>query len=124
MGLTKAFFSAPIPVPLTFRQRVKTESGFEDKDFPVVLTFNRESVGQQNGLNIAASLFNDGDNYERFCRQLAVEPEGIDDFPKDQRSLYERAREYFAGGDYTELIRFAVMEVERAQKPLEFFRGF
>lgn len=124
MGLTKAFFSCPIIVPFTFRQRVKTESGIEDQDFLILFTFNRETVGQQNGLNIAASLFNDGDNYERFCRQLATEPEGIDDFPKDQRSLYERAREYFAGGDYTELIRYAVMEVERAQKPLEFFRSF
>lgn len=124
MGITKAFFSAPIIVPFTFRQRVKTENGIEDRDFPVLFTFNRESVGQQNHLNIATSLFNDSDNFERFCRQLATEPEGIDDFPNDGRSLYERARDYFAGGDYMELIRYAVLEVERAQKPLEFFRGF
>lgn len=123
MGITKTFFTAPIIVPLTFRQRVADKSGgFENKDFPVVFTFNRESDGQQNGLKVAASLFSDSDNFERFCRQLAVEPQGIDDFPKEGGTLYERAKAYFSDGDFTELIRFVVMEVERAQKPLEFFR--
>lgn len=122
MGLTKTFFTDPIIVPLTFRQKVRTEEGIEDKDFQIILTFNRESVGQQNGLKVAASLFSDGDNFERFCRQLATEPEGIDDFPKEG-SLYERAASYFSGPGYTELIRYVVLEVERAQKPLEFFRS-
>lgn len=127
MGLTKNFFTAPVILPITFRANVETKNGIETVDYPVVLRVNRESVGQRNGIEVAASLLNDSDNLERFCKLLASDPEGIDDFPKapeDDRPLEIRAREYFAGPVYTELINYVVLEVERAQKPVEFFRGF
>ena len=127
MGLTKAFFSAPVIVPVTFRVTVESDGKIETRDFQVVLRMKRETAGQVNALSRVASLFDDGDNLDRFCRQLATEPDGIDDFPKapeDERPLEIRAREYFAGDAYTALVQYVVMEVEKAQKPLEFFRGF
>lgn len=36
---------------------------------------------------------------EYICGLLTKEPVGIDDFPKDGRSLYERAVDYFSSGD-------------------------
>lgn len=120
MGLTKSFFTKPIEVNLTFRETVNGET----VDYPITLIFNRETVGQRNDLTVAASLFSETDNFDRFCKQLACEPKGIDDFPKGKKPLEERAREYFAGEGYKDLIAIAVMEVERAQKPLEFFRSF
>lgn len=123
MGITKTFFNSPIVVPMTFRRTVRDGDEFKDEDSLVVFTMNRESVGSQNGAAVATSLFNDGDNYERFCNLLAVEPEGIDDFPRDETPLKDRARLYFASPHYRDLIQYVVMEVERASKPLELFRG-
>jgi hypothetical protein len=124
MGLTKDFFTKPILVTATFRQQEQTANGAEFVDYPASFLMNRESVGQRNGVAVAASLFNDADNFERFCKLLASEPQGFDDFPKDDTPLEKRAREYFGTGGYRDLIQYVVMEVERAQKPIEFFRSF
>lgn len=107
---------------MTFERVIRREDEFTTERFEVVFTLNRETVRQQNGISVAASLFSDADNYERFCNLLAIEPEGVDDFPRDERPLKERAREYFAEG-YRDLIQYVIMEVEKASKPLQLFRG-
>jgi hypothetical protein len=124
MGITKSFFNSPVIVPVTLRQKVEKDGEFYDVDHQIVFVMNRETVAQRNGAAVAASLFNSSDNLQRFSKMLAVEPKGIDDFPKDERALSERALEYFEGEGYNDLLQYVVMEVERAQKPLEFFRGF
>jgi hypothetical protein len=124
MGITKSFFSEPIIVGVTLHKSVKSKSGVEVKKYPAVFTMNRETVNQRNDLEIAASLFDNTENLSRFCRMLATEPEGFDDFPKGKKPLEERALEYFGGGGWDSLINHVVLEVERAQKPLEFFRSF
>jgi hypothetical protein len=124
MGITKSFFSAPIIVPVTLRQTVREDGDVKEVEYPAVFTLNRETVGQRNDLQVAASLFDSADNLARFCRMLAVEPEGFDDFPKGDKPLEARALEYFSGGGWDSLINYVVLEVERAQKPVEFFRGF
>lgn len=125
MGITKTFFSKPIIVPITLRQTVREGGEVKEVEYQAIFTLNRETVGQRNDLQVAASLFDSADNLARFCRMLACEPEGFDDFPKNKkRSLEERALEYFSGGGWDSLINYVVLEVERAQKPVEFFRGF
>jgi hypothetical protein len=125
MGIKKSFFSEPIIVPVTLRQTVRTKGKVEEVEYPAIFTLNRETVGQRNEVSVAASLFSSADNLARFCKMLACEPEGFDDFPKNKKqSLEERALEYFSGGGWDSLIQYVVMEVERAQKPVEFFRGF
>lgn len=124
MGLTRNFFTQPILVAITFRETVEKDGQHETVDYPVSFKMNRETVGQRNAIEVAAGLFNDKDNFERFCRQLAEPPKGIDDFPGGDSPLQERARQYFAPEGYKDLIQYVLMEVERAQKPVEFFRSF
>jgi hypothetical protein len=124
MGIKKSFFSEPIIVPVTLRRTVREKGKVEEVEYPTIFTLNRETVGQRNEVTVAASLFSSADNLARFCRMLATEPEGFDDFPKGKKPLEERALEYFSGGGWDSLIQYVVMEVERAQKPVEFFRGF
>jgi hypothetical protein len=123
MGLTKDFFIKPVIVLATYRAHIETDGVIETAEYVAVFRMNRETVGQRNGLD-APSFFSNADNLERFCKQLAIEPEGIDDFPADDRPLEIRAREYFSPDAYVDLIRHVVMEVEKAQKPIEFFRRF
>lgn len=118
MGLTKDFFTKPIRVTFTFQDT-------EGEKHQVVFTFNRETVAQADAQTVAGSIFSHGDNFERFCNLLACEPEGIDDFPSDSgRPLRERAKDYFADPAYQEIVTLALVEVERSQKPLEFFQRF
>jgi hypothetical protein len=124
MGLTRDFFTKPIIVPVTFRFSVPTKKGVTTKDFLIIFEMIRETVEQKNSQAVASSLFSDSNNFDRFCKQLAKEPQGIDDFPKGDSPLEERAREYFAPEGYRDLIQHVVMEVERAQKPSEFFQSF
>lgn len=123
MGLTRDFFTSPILVPVTLRRTVEKEGGFETVDYQVIFKMNRESVADKNNLAISASLFDSQNNLARFCKQLDTEPKGIEDFPTGDKPLQERALEYFAPEGYADLIQYVLMEVERAQKPLEFFRG-
>ena len=121
MGITKSFFSEPIIIGVTLRKSVKTKDGVEVKEYPAVFTMNRETVDLVKSAQVAASIFNTSDNLARFCALLACPPEGFDDFPKGKKSLEERALEYFGGGRWDALIQHVVMEVERAQRPVEFF---
>jgi hypothetical protein len=124
MGINKSIFSAPIIVPATLRQTVRENGNIQEVDYPIVFTLNRETVGQSNEIAVSGNLFSSSDNLARFCKMLACEPEGFDDFPKKgKKSLEERALEYFGGGGWDSLIQYVVMEVERAQRPVEFFRG-
>jgi hypothetical protein len=124
MYLDRDFFTKPIVVPVTFRRSVITETGVDTQDHQIIFEMNRESVTDKNISAVAASLFNDADNYRKFCRLLAEEPKGLPDFPKDERTLEDRALWYFAPEGYKDLILHVVMEVERAQKPAEFFQSF
>lgn len=117
-GITKDFFTKPLRVPCTFQT-------LDGKQFPVVFTIRRDTAAEATGQAVALSLFNAGDNYEWFCSHLESAPEGLDDFPLDNgTSLQDRARRYFSEPHWRELIAFIRMEVERAQKPVEFFQRF
>src|SRR5690242_15143061 len=124
LGLTRDFFTKPIVVPVTFREYIPKGRRVNTRDHLIVFEMRRETVAEINSRAVAACLFSDSDNYKRFCRMLAKEPEGIIDFPKEGGTLEERALEYFAPEGYRDLIQHVVMEVERAQKPQEFFQGF
>jgi hypothetical protein len=123
MGITKDFFTKPIPVSVTLVNRSTNEAGeVETEETVILFTMNRETAGTRKGLEVAATLFDDANNLARFCKQLAEEPQGIDDFPKEGGTLEQRALDYFTDSGYESVIQYVVMEVERAQKPLEFFR--
>lgn len=111
-------------MPITLRRTVRIDGEVKEVDYPALFTLNRETVAQRNDIQVAASLFDTADNLARFSKMLACEPEGFDDFPQGDRSLEDRALEYFADGGWASLINYVVLEVERAQKPVEFFRGF
>jgi hypothetical protein len=121
MGITKTFFNAPIIVPVTLRKTVREGDEFKQVDYPAVFTMNRQTVGQRNNLEVAKNLYNAPANLLLFCQMLVCEPEGFDDFPKDEKPLEERALEYFSGSGWGEIINHVVLEVERAQRPVEFF---
>lgn len=122
-GLTKASFNKPIPVQCTMRERTIVDGRVEVVEKVAIFSLNREAQAEKNSVVVAAALFDDASNFERFVKQLASEPMGFDDFPNDERPLEERAREYFSDGNYKDLIKFVVMEFDRAQHPVELFRG-
>jgi hypothetical protein len=70
----------------------------------------QRSAGQQSDL-------------DRFCKLLVSEPEGFDDFPKDDRPLSERAREYFSDTDMDYFVSDAIEVYQEVVSPRGFFRA-
>lgn len=62
-------------------------------------------------------------NIDRFCDFLIAEPGGFDDFPKDERKLSDRAREYFGPDDMQDFVNDAMNRYWEVVYPAEFFRG-
>ncbi|MGA9768400.1 MAG: hypothetical protein WBV94_05120 [Blastocatellia bacterium] len=58
---------------------------------------------------------------DRFCKLLADEPEGFDDFPKDERPISERAKEYFSDDDLSYFVADALAAYGEVVSPRAFF---
>lgn len=128
--LTRDYFTKPLPIGCTTRkQTVNEKNEIEYEDVKIIFYLNRETVAQMNGQSIFVAMIQKQAEegypivFERFCQQMGAEPVGFEDFPKDERPLVERAREYFAPEGFTDLILWAMEEFRRIQNPSDLFRG-
>lgn len=129
MGLTRDFFEQPIPVPITLlKNTVSDDKVVSQEKINMVFLLRREKNHEATEAAIASIVGNGANSAEvklaRFCNLLIEEPTGIDDFPKDERELKERAKDYFTGEQYEGLIRAIMIFYEQSTTPLEAYRSF
>lgn len=127
MGLTKDFFTKPIPVPCTLRKTVVDEVGNITTTDETLLFLLRREEQQEVDNSAQASILHTSSESDirlaRFSELLTAEPAGLDDFPRDERPLAERAKEYFGYKCFDVLIRSAMVYYDKAAYPAELFRG-
>lgn len=124
MGINRSFFEQPIPVPITLlKNTVNPDNTVSQEKVATLFILRREKNSEATQYAIASILGNGSNSAElklaQFCNLLIADPIGYDDFPKDERELKERAKDYFGGEQYQGLIRAIMLFYERSTTPLE-----
>lgn len=128
MGITKDFFSKPVVIPITLIENIiNEETGeIEQSKIRLLFTLRRETHAEATEAAVQSVLQPEtiGEvRFKQFCNLLQCEPSGFDDFPKDERPLRDRAKEYFTGDQYEPMIRTIMLFYEQATTPLEAYRS-
>ncbi len=115
MGFKKQDLVSDISVTLTYPNLYKAENGTPIK---FEFTFRRQKQAESDKAELENTT-----TLDTFSRLLKTEPIGFDDFPRDERSLEIRVKEYFAGEDMKDFVFHSMERYWRFALPAEFFRS-
>lgn len=126
MGIDTNFFSQPIIIPCTFVRTEIAEGEFREIKETVYFSFRRETKGDTDNAAIFEAIGRTVESVRlaRFCALLLKEPQGILDFPKDERALPERANEYFSRDFWQPAIQIVMSKYDQLLYPAELYGGF
>lgn len=118
MGFTKKDRVSVVIICLTYEHLHKDEDG-KPIQFKYDLRRQRSGEADMERMEKSAGQLTDLD---RFCNLLVSEPEGFDDFPRDDRTLAARANEYFTDKNMGYFVADALLAYEQIIYP-RFFRA-
>lgn len=133
MGLTKDFFTQPIPVPCTLSQTVVGEDGSITTTQETLLFLLRREEQKEADLAAQASILNPVSEHEnrlvRFSGLLTEAPRGLDDFPLSTAEFQGRYKDKLdnipAGtpvDEAAQVLRVVIDNRPVAERALEYFR--
>lgn len=119
MGIDISFFEQPIPVPIKLiKNTVNDDSTVSQEEVLLMLFLRREENAERGKYEMARLVGGKEEEARlaRFCNLLDKEPD-VTGFPQDERSLRERAKEYFGKPVYQGLILSVMVYYDRASTP-------